>query len=242
MVGRTRALAGAACLALLTLTGVASTPPALTALAQTAARPVRFDDQIQAFLADDKVNPPPKDGILFIGSSIFRLWTSLKEQMAPLPVFNRAFGGSRTWEILHYMDRIVIPYRPRVIVYYCGSNDVNAGESAVAIFDGIKAFVTRAQAALPETEILYFSINKALDKRDKWQIVDQVNAQVKALAGKTPRLGYIESNDALFDAKGEPRTELYLADGLHFKPPAYDAFTGLIKPVLTKTWSGRPVR
>src|SRR5207248_1947169 len=60
----------------------------------------RFQGEIQQMLARDKTNPPPQGGILFIGSSIFRFWTHLSEQMAPLPVFNHAFGGSVTQDIL----------------------------------------------------------------------------------------------------------------------------------------------
>src|SRR5204863_1906262 len=67
----------------------------------------RFQGEIQQMLARDKTNPPPQGGILFIGSSIFRFWTHLSEQMAPLPVFNHAFGGSVTQDILDRADQLV---------------------------------------------------------------------------------------------------------------------------------------
>ncbi len=54
---------------------------------------IKYDKEIQAFLDVDLATPPPKNGILFIGSSIFRQWENLAEQMAPLPVeafFDRA--------------------------------------------------------------------------------------------------------------------------------------------------------
>jgi hypothetical protein len=215
------------------------TPAAARAQAADGAPPgqqMRFADQINAFLDQDRTAPPQKEAILFIGSSIFRQWTNVKEHMAPLPVFNRAFGGSRTWEVLHYMDRVVLPYRPRIIVYYTGSNDVNAGERAPAIAGRIKAFVSKAHAALPETLIYFVAINRSPDKRDRWNVVDAVNADLKALSATTPYLRYIDLNPALFDSRGEPRTELYLPDGLHFHPPAYDLFAAIIKPVLTEAW------
>jgi lysophospholipase L1-like esterase len=223
---------------------------AADAYAQAAAgaprgQEMRFADQIKAFLDQDRTAPPPKDAILFIGSSIFRQWTNVKEHMAPLPVFNRAFGGARTWEALHYMDQVVLPYRPRIIVYYTGSNDVNAGEAAPAIVERIKAFVSKAHAALPETLIYFVAINRSPDKRDKWNVVDAVNADLKAMSATTPYLRYIDLNPALFDSRGEPRTELYLPDGLHFHPPAYDLFAAIIKPVLTEAWQrvgSRPVK
>jgi hypothetical protein len=204
--------------------------------AQTPTREIRFAEQIQAFLTQDRTSPPPKDAVLFIGSSIFRQWTNVKDHMAPLPAFNRAFGGSRTWEILHYMDRIVLPYRPKVIVYYCGSNDINAGEPASAIVARVEEFATRVHASLPDTRIYFVSVNKAPQKRDKWDVVEAVNAAVKALADTTPHLGYIEVNPAIFDSRGEPRLELYREDGLHFHPPAYDEFAKIIKPVLVDAW------
>jgi lysophospholipase L1-like esterase len=195
-----------------------------------------FAAQIEAFAAQDRAAPPPREAILFIGSSIFNQWSTLKEQMAPLPVFNRAFGGSRTWEVLHYMDNIVLPYKPRIIVYYTGSNDVNAGELAPAIESRTKAFVSRVHEALPGTRIYYVGINRSPDKRVRWHVVDQVNADLKALSATTPYLKYIDLNPVLFDAKGEPRGELYRPDGLHFFPPAYELFTAIIKPVLTEAW------
>ena len=59
---------------------------------------------------------------------------------------------------------------------------------------------------------------------------------MKALTATTPYLRYIDLNPVLFDSRGEPRTELYRPDGLHFFPPAYDLFAAIIKPVLTKAW------
>jgi hypothetical protein len=201
-----------------------------------AGQEMGFARDIQAFLDQDRAAPPPRDAILFIGSSIFNQWTNVKEQMAPLPVFNRAFGGSRTWEVLHYMDKIVLPYKPRIIVYYTGSNDVNAGEPASAIEARTMAFVDRVHDALPDTRVYYVGINRSPDKRARWQVVDAVNADLKARSATTPHLKYIDLNPVLFDAKGEPRGELYRPDGLHFFPPAYDLFTAIIKPVLTEAW------
>jgi hypothetical protein len=201
-----------------------------------AGQEMRFADQIKAFQDQDKSAPPPQQAILFIGSSMFRQWTNVKEHMAPLPVFNRAFGGSRTWEVLHYMDQVVLPHRPRIIVYYTGSNDVNAGEPSTAIVSRTKAFISKVHSALPDTRIYYVAINRSPDKRARWNVVDAVNADMKAFAATSSYVRHIDLNPVLFDAKGEPRTALYREDGLHFHPPAYDLFAGIIKPVLTEAW------
>ncbi len=221
---------------------------AILALSLAAARPlysqeaanpgpsVRFAADIEAFLKEDAVHPPPERGILFVGSSIFRQWKSLAEDMAPLPVFNRAFGGSRTEEVLYYMDRIVLPYRPRIIVYYCGSNDINASLAPEGIFGRFRTFAERVARALPETRLFYVSINRAPQKKNRWAQVDQVNAMVREYCEGTDRVDFIDVNPVLFDGEGNPRMELYLSDRLHFQGQAYREFTRVIRPVLENSW------
>lgn len=203
------------------------------------AKPERFAAAIAALEEQDKSAPPAKGAILFIGSSIFRQWTNVAEHMAPLPVFNRAFGGSQTNDILYYMDRIVLPYEPRMIVYYCGSNDVNAKIPAQEIAGRYFQFVERVHARLPETKIFYVSINRAPQKQANWDVVDAANAMVEKRSKLDARLGYIDVNPALFGKDGAPRVELYQKDMLHFLAPAYLEFTAIIRPVIEKAWKTR---
>ena len=215
-----------------------STHESLYAQDRPAAAPVahRYASDIDAFLKEDSIAPPPKHAILFIGSSIFRKWTHLREQMAPLPVFNRAFGGSRTGDLLYYMDKIVLPYTPDMIVYYCGSNDVNANEHAAAIFGRFKQFTERVKAALPKTSVYFVSINRAPQKQDRWDVVDSTNAMVKNYCAETDGVHYIDVNPVLFDSAMQPRLDLYLKDKLHFQEQAYDLFTAVIRPIIEKAW------
>src|SRR5215471_7824242 len=113
-----------------------------------------------------------KGTILFV-SSIFHRWTQLTTQMAPLPVQNIAFDGAQTDDWNRLIDSRVIPLRPKVIAYYCGSNDVDAGDSATRIVARIREFIDRVTKALPESRIVFVSVNKAPEKRDRWDVVDE---------------------------------------------------------------------
>jgi len=177
---------------------------------------------------------PPAGGIVFVGSSIFHRWTSLSSQMAPLPVTNIAFDGSVTADMLGMIDSRVIPLRPRVIAYYCGSNDVALGEPATAIVGRIVRFIERVSAALPDARFVFVSINKAPSKEDRWDVVDDVNRQIQMYAASHPHVEYVDVNPVLFDANGKPRFELYMGDELHVRPPAYEGFTKILKPVLAR--------
>jgi lysophospholipase L1-like esterase len=213
----------------------------LTAQAPAPAPPAdRFAAQVATLVEQDKANPPADGSILFIGSSIFRLWSTVVSDMAPLPVYNRAFGGSQTPDMLRHFDALVEPHKPRIIVYYCGSNDVNAGQSADAIAGRIHEFATRVGTSLPGTKMIFVSINRSPDKEKRWDVVDAVNTRVRDQFTKEfAYLSYIDVNPALFDANGKSRVELYRPDMLHFHPPAYVEFTKIVKPILTKTWNTR---
>jgi hypothetical protein len=179
-----------------------------------------------------------RDGIEFVGSSIFAFWTHLQEQMAPLPVLNRAFPGAVTRDMLDGIDRLVIPYHPRIIVFYCGSNDVSAGEPAEAIVRRTKQFLSIVHEKLPNTFVYYTSIHKAPEKRDRWDVVEAVNREMQNYARQAQNLGYIDLNQVLFDRAGNVRENLFLPDGLHFRPnsTAYPEFAQVVKPMLTKAW------
>ena len=175
-----------------------------------------------------------KGTVLFVGSSIFHRWTQLTLQMAPLPVTNIAFDGAQTDDWNRLIDSRVIPAAPKVIAYYCGSNDVDAGDSAVRIVVRIREFIDRVTKALPETRIVFVSVNRAPEKRDRWDVVDDINRQMQKYAEKNPRLQYVDVNPVLANADGSPRMELFMNDQLHLRPPAYEEFAKIVKPALTK--------
>lgn len=229
------------CLILVLVALLAGCAPVQVRNAQEVAAPaatVRFASEIEAFLKEDRINPPPQRAILFIGSSIFRLWTHLAEQMAPLPVFNRAFGGSWTADILQHMGKVVLPYQPRIIVYYCGSNDINGSEKPVPIFLRVKQFCERVREKLPDTRIYYVSINRAPQKRDRWDIVDSTNALVREFCSTGKNLEFIDVNPLLFDGENKPRMEFYQSDQLHLTDQAYERFAAVIRPIIERAWVG----
>lgn len=195
-----------------------------------------FDSEIRAFAESDRTRPPQPGGILFVGSSIFREWTDVTAQMAPLPVVNRAFGGSRTADQLARFDQIVVPHAPRILVYYCGSNDLKAGDAPEAIFSRFKAFSERVRERFPQTHLVYVSSTRAPDRVKRWEQVDHYNALVRAYCSSTPRHDYIDINPVLVDDRGHPRLDLFRSDLLHFHPHAYQEFARVIRPVLERIW------
>ena len=158
--------------------------------------------------------------------------------MAPLPVLNRAIAGTVTQDMLNRIGQLVLPYQPRIVVYYCGSNDISAGEEAGPIIERTKRYVRVLHDRLPNTFFFYTSIQKAPEKRARWDVVDAVNREMQRYSRDAVNVGYIDLNPVLFDSQKKLREALFLPDGLHFPPDstAYLEFSQIIKPILTQAW------
>jgi lysophospholipase L1-like esterase len=184
-----------------------------------------FENDTAAFGKADQTNPPPRNAILFLGASSMRLWKTLAEDLPEYRVINRAFGGSQITDVIHYMDRVVLPYSPPVIVYNPGADGGNPAETVLTDF---KAFVSKVHSNLPTTHIVALSISaqpaqKALDR------VREANRLIKEFASTEPRLSFIDAFSEMLDPDGRPRPELFLKDGRHLNERGYALWTKLIR-------------
>ena len=181
---------------------------------------------------------PEHGGIVFTGSSIFQFWTHLSEQMAPLPVLNRAIAGTVTGDMLNRIGQLVLPYQPRIVVYYCGSNDISAGQDAASIVARTKRYIEILHEKSPNTFFFYTSIQKAPEKRARWDVVEAVNREMERYSRVALHVGYIDLNSVLFDSRNNVRENLFLPDRLHFRPDstAYQEFSQIVRPILMQAW------
>jgi hypothetical protein len=117
--------------------------------AEPDSQPNRFDKNIAAFEAADAKSPPPKGAILFVGDSTFTRW-NIHKDLPEYTIINRGFGGSQMSDLLHFTDRIVLPYKPRLIVVQEGGNDIHGWKSPEHASEPRGIPVARANpAALP---------------------------------------------------------------------------------------------
>src|SRR6478752_1255994 len=93
-----------------------------------------WEKEIEAFEAADRVKMPGTGGVLFIGSSSIRVWKTAESDFADLMAVNRGFGGSHLEDVIFYAPRIVLPYKPKLIVLYAGENDQTAGKTVDRVF------------------------------------------------------------------------------------------------------------
>lgn len=191
----------------------------------------RFEKSILAFEAADKINPPPQNAILFTGASNIVGWKKLAEDFSGLVVINRGFGGSFIADCAYYAGRIVIPYKPRIIVLRAGGNEIAASKPPEEVAADFRAFAEKVHARLPDTKILYWSMTPSVKRWANWERESQANELIKAQIAAGKNLVYIDATRSTLGPDGKPRPELF-TDGLHFNAEAYKLFAKIIRPYL----------
>ena len=243
-MGTTKTLRAAATIGgLLLASHPASSQPARPATATASAAttsmpaakrpdPARWEKEIAAFERADRENPPPAGGVLFVGTSAIRLWTTLARDFPEHQVINRGFGGAHTADVTHFADRIIFPYAPRTIVIRAGGNDLHAGMSPEQVAADFKTFVETVRARLPEVRIVYLSTSPAPARWEERDEARAANALIAEYARRTPGLTYVETYDLVLNADGTPRAEVFVADRLHFTPEGYRLLAERLRPHL----------
>ncbi|CAG0936530.1 hypothetical protein TFLX_05411 [Thermoflexales bacterium] len=204
--------------------------------------PLAWESSIQKFEAHDRLAPPPPDVIVFTGSSSITYWATLEQDMAPLPVINRGFGGSRINDVVHYANRIVTPYHPRAVVLFAGTNDISGSKPKTAqeVFESYRAFVEVVHTTLPDTPIYYLSITPTPSRWKYWPIVNETNRLIKAYTEANPRLHFIDMTATILGRDGKPDRSLFRIDRLHPNKKGYAKWTAVIKPILQAGFATQP--
>jgi lysophospholipase L1-like esterase len=193
-----------------------------------------WESSIRAFERQDKIHPVPPGGIVFTGSSSIAYWSSLVDDMKPLAVINRGFGGSEYTDIDHYADRVVIAYHPAAVVVYAGDNDLPSPgrKSPQSVAENVQQFVQIVHAKLPETWIFVLSIKPSVLRCDAWPQMKQANQLIRDFLRTQDHAAFIDVASPMLDQRGRLSNDLFVADGLHPSAKCYALWTSLIKPIL----------
>lgn len=198
--------------------------------------PERFAEDFDAFAAEDKASPPPEGAIVITGSSSIRRWhPTMKEDLAPLTVIPRGFGGSTMEDALYWIDQVAIQYKPRAVVIYEGDNDTGSyGVPPAKIAEQFEAIVAKIHAALPETRVYVVSVKPSIRRWANWPEAVEANKLLQAIASKNDLVTYIDVATPMLQPNGEVMQDIFVDDNLHLNEKGYGIWAPAIKGPLMK--------
>lgn len=198
--------------------------------AQTSATAEqRWKKELDAFTAADRLQMPPTGGVLFVGSSSIRMWSDLETAFPDQPlVIRRGFGGSRISDSADLVQRLVLPYRPRLVVLYAGENDLAEGANPQDVLGHFVRFVQQVQSELPATRVAYMSIKPSPSRLVKMALMREANLLIQTHVLANENLDYIDVHTAMLDNDGRPRPELFVRDQLHLSAEGYGLWRQIV--------------
>ena len=204
----------------------------IAALSQSPALAEKFEQQVLAYQAEDRGSPPPRGAILFAGDSQFFRWKTIHEDLPGFTLINRGIDSFQLRDLIHYCDRVVTPYHPRLIVLHVGGNDVHNGATPAQVLANFKTFVAAVRVKLPQVPIIYSSITPGPGRWDEAPQRRQTNQTIRDYIATQPGLQFIDLWEAMLTPDGKPREDIWVEDRVHPNHAGYLIRARLTLPLL----------
>ena len=199
---------------------------------QATPAPNRFEKDVVAYEQAERATPSPRGAILLVGDSQFFRWRTLSEDLPGYTVVNRGIDSFQTSDLLHFTERLVLPYAPRFIVTHVGGNDVNSGRTPEQILGDFRTFVAKVRARYPDVPIAFSSTTPG---PGRWAQAPQrvaTNHRVAEYIAAQKNLHFINLWQPMLTTDGQPREELWVEDRIHPNQAGYRIRVEIMRPLL----------
>jgi len=196
-----------------------------------------FDREVFVFKELDKKEQPPTGSILFTGSSSFTKWNNVQNDFPEHTILNRAFGGSCITDLIYFANEVILPYKPKQIVIYCGDNDLASSDTvlAVEVRNRFVQLFNIIRKNLPQTHILFVSIKPSPRREMLMPKMMAANALIKNFIKKQVKAGYVDVFNKMLLPNRKADPSIFLSDNLHMNQKGYAIWQNAIKPYLLKS-------
>ena len=169
--------------------------------------------------------------VLFLGSSSFRLWDTIDEDLAPVKVVKRAYGGARFRDLAIYTPELIDGLRFSKAVIFI-ANDITGKENEDTDPETTSKLARLVIAQLriehPEVPIHLVAVTPTPVRYKHWPRIQVTNVMLRKIAETTPGVFYIPTAYAFLDRDGHPRAELFKEDRLHLNSIGYQIWARIL--------------
>ena len=202
-------------------------------LGKYATDAAKWDKDVDK-LAANNATDGGEDFILCLGSSSFRLWSTISEDMAPYKIVNRGYGGAKYCDLAIHAPKLVEGLRFRAAMIFVG-NDITGKETdktpeEVVRLSKIVIDVVRKQR--PNAPIFLIAVTPSPSRFQHWPKIIQANQSLEKLASKEANTFFVATQDKYLNQQGEPRSELFVKDMLHQNKDGYAIWSSILKDSL----------
>lgn len=192
----------------------------------------KWEPAIQAFEENDRQNTVKPGGNLFVGSSTITRWKDIAEYFPGHEVLNRGFGGSQFSDLLLFVDRIIMPYKPAKVFVYEGDNDIANGKKPEDIVRQARELNKLIKKQLPKTEVIFLSAKPSMTRWHLKETYETYNNLLERYVKKARRTRFIDIWTPLLDRNGGLKPSVYAEDRLHLNAEGYRTIQPVIAPYL----------
>jgi lysophospholipase L1-like esterase len=191
----------------------------------------RWTKALAEFDAADRAALPPPGEVLFLGSSTIVNWDTTKA-FPGVRTINRGVWSSSLVDAVQRVDRLVLPYAPRLIVLYAGDNDINSGATSEQVAVEFERFALTVWLKLPQTKIVFIALKPSIQRWTQVHRMRAANVLIREFCEHDDRLAFLDVDGVMLGWDEKPRKELFIEDGLHLSPQGYQLWNYLLRPFL----------
>lgn len=195
---------------------------------------LRYDDNDVEELRQRAQSEDKECDVLFFGSSSIRLWRTLAEDIAPLKVVNRGYGGAMMRDVHYNHHTVLADYSPRAFVFYCDNDLGGFGRDLhpTELFDLYRLLVERLQNDYPGRPIFILSIKFNNNRIAKIEQHRLFNAIMADYAAHTEGVTFVDVNTPILNPDGTINDAMFEPDLLHVNREGYAVWASVLRPLL----------
>lgn len=174
--------------------------------------------------------------ILALGSSSINLWENILEDLSPMSIIKRSYGGATIRDMIYNYDIIARGYNPKSILLYV-ENDLSGGDDNVSVgdaYDLFRVFLDKLQNEYPDVPVFVLSVKASPSRIGNIDKIRMLNMLLDEYAKNTKGITYLDIISVMYDKDGNLRLDIFIEDDLHMNQKGYDLWTKEIKPSLLK--------
>lgn len=169
---------------------------------------------------------------MLLGSSSFVMWENIESELGLVDAVNLSFGGSTVFDLLFYLDRLVLGFSPSHLIICSGDNDLARGRCPLMVAADYMLLAKYLWAVHSDTRIAFISVKPSIARFGLKREQDDLNARLADYCRTDQRLAFLDVVQSMVQGASSPAEELFLEDGLHLSEIGYRIWKEALVPQL----------